>query len=143
MAPPCRVRVAAPGETKVGFRASARYCTPVQAWNLLELEAPEGIRSPSVLHSADARAIALRLLPGQALGDHRVRERAWLTVVEGEVEVTCGDERATVAAGALVMFDPGEMHSVTSPGGARLLLLLAPWPASGHYASGEESQQAS
>ena len=41
----------------------------------------------------------------------------------------------------LVMFEPGEIHSVSSRDGARLLLLLAPWPASGHYADGETSQQ--
>lgn len=114
----------------------------MRTWNLLEIEAPEGIRSPSVLHSEDARAIALRLLPGQTLGDHRVRERAWVTVVEGEVEVVCGSTRAAATAGMLVMFDPGEMHSVSSATGARLLLLLAPWPAAGHYAEGETSQQA-
>ena len=62
----------------------------MQSWNLLEIEAPEGVRSPAVLHSGDARAIALCLQPGQTLGDHRVRERAWVTVVEGEVEVSCG-----------------------------------------------------
>jgi len=113
----------------------------MESWNLLEIEASEGIRSPSVLHSGDARAIALHLLPDQTLGDHRVRERAWLTVIEGDVEVVCGGVRAIATAGMLVMFDPGEVHSVTSAHGARLLLLLAPWPASGHYADGEASQQ--
>ena len=39
------------------------------------------------------------------------------------------------------MFDPGERHSVSSVGGARLLLVLAPWPADGHYAENESSQQ--
>ncbi len=126
----------------LGFAPRTRYGAPVQTWSLLEIEAPEGIRSPSVLHSEDARAISLRLLPGQALGDHRVRERAWVTVVEGEVEVVCGATRAVAAAGTLVMFDPGEVHSVSSAAGARLLLLLAPWPAAGHYADGENSQQA-
>ena len=114
----------------------------MQSWNLLEIEAPDGIRSPVVLHSGDARAIALRLQPGQTLGDHRVRERAWVTVVEGEVEVACGGTRTMAVAGMLVMFDPGEVHSVSSADGARLLLLLAPWPAQGHYADGEASQQA-
>ncbi|MEO5634483.1 cupin domain-containing protein [Gaiella sp.] len=114
----------------------------MQSWNLLEIEAPDGVRSPSVLHSGDARAIALRLHPGQTLGDHRVRERAWLTVVEGEIDLICGDARTVATAGMLVMFDPGEVHSVSSAAGARLLLLLAPWPAAGHYADGETSQQA-
>ena len=105
----------------------------MQSWDLLEIEAPEGIRTPVVLHSEDGRAILLRLQPGQELGDHQVRERAWMTVVEGEVEVRCGEACTTVGAGALMMFDPGERHSVSSTAGARLLLLLAPWPADGHY----------
>ena len=113
----------------------------MQSWNLLEIEAPEGIRNPAVLHSGDARAILLQLDPGQVLGDHQVRERAWATVVEGEVEVECGDARTVAGAGTLVMFDPGERHSVSSIGGARLLLVLAPWPADGHYAENESSQQ--
>ena len=98
--------------------------------------------APAVLHSGDARAILLRLEPEQILGDHEVRERAWLTVVEGEIEVTCGEARSTVGAGTLVMFDPGERHSVSSAAGARVLLLLAPWPADGHYGAEESSQQA-
>ena len=79
----------------------------------------------------------LRLEPGQVLGDHQVRERAWLTVVEGEIELTCGDAVTAAVAGTLVMFEPGERHSVSSDAGARLLLILAPWPAEGHY--GDES----
>lgn len=126
----------------LGFLAVTRYGALVQSWNLLEIEAPDGIRSPSVLHSGDARAIALRLEPGQTLGDHRVRERAWVTVVEGEVEVASGASRTHAGTGTLVMLEPGEVHSVSSTHGARLLLLLAPWPAAGHYAEGETSQQA-
>jgi quercetin dioxygenase-like cupin family protein len=109
----------------------------VKSWDLLQIDAPEGIRTPAVLHSGDARAIMLRLEAGQVLGDHQVRERAWLTVVEGEAELTCGDSVTAAGVGTLVMFEPGERHSVSSADGARLLLLLAPWPAEGHY--GDES----
>ena len=109
----------------------------MKSWDLLQIDAPDGIRTPAVLHSGDARAIVLRLEPGQVLGDHQVRERAWLSVVEGEAELTCGDAVTAAGAGTLVMFEPGERHSVSSVAGARLLLLLAPWPAEGHY--GDES----
>jgi hypothetical protein len=40
--------------------------------------------------------------------------------------------RVLTRAGTLVMFDPGERRSVSSAVGARVLLLLAPWPAGGH-----------
>ena len=30
-------------------------------------------------------------------------------------------------------FDPAERHAISSESGARLLLLLAPWPGAGHY----------
>ena len=70
-----------------------RYGAGVRSWNLLEIEAPDGVRTPTVLHSGDGRAIALRLEPGQMLGDHQVRERAWLTVVEGEVVTDPARER--------------------------------------------------
>jgi len=39
-----------------------------------------------------------------------------------------------------VMFEPGERHSVTSASGARLLLLLAPWPAGGHYGAADTAE---
>ena len=113
----------------------------VQSWNLLDVEARDGVHTPTVLHSGDARAIALRLEPGQTMGDHQVRERAWLTVVEGTVEIVVGAVSTSAPAGTLVMFEPAERHSVTSTDGARLLLLLAPWPAEGHYADDEVSQQ--
>ena len=49
----------------------------MDAWNLLELEAPAGTRDPIVLHSTDeARAVLVVLNPGQALGDHEVKENA-------------------------------------------------------------------
>jgi quercetin dioxygenase-like cupin family protein len=113
----------------------------MQSWDLLAMETPDGVRTPVVLHSGDARAILLRLEAGQTLGDHEVRERAWLTVLEGEVEVARGEALTTAVAGTLVMFDPGERHSVSSAAGARVLLLLAPWPAAGHYGADEASQQ--
>jgi hypothetical protein len=33
----------------------------------------------------------------------------------------------------LVAFDPEERHAISTRDGARLLLLLAPWPGEGHY----------
>jgi hypothetical protein len=33
-------------------------------------------------------------------------------------------------------FAPGERHSVSSTDGARILMLLSPWPGEGHFPAG-------
>ncbi|MGI8605799.1 MAG: cupin domain-containing protein [Gaiellaceae bacterium] len=106
----------------------------MQSWNLREIEAPGGSRSPSVLLSEDeARAVLLALEPGQALGDHQVKEHAWLIVVEGSALIGGGGDELEAGVGTLVHFEPDERHFVRSEGGARILLLLAPWPGEGHF----------
>ena len=110
----------------------------MQTWNLLEIDAPDGTRSPAVLHSDDtARAVLIALQPGQALGDHEVKERAYVVVVEGDVRVECSGDSVDGGPGTFVLFEPEERHSISTQNGARLLLLLAPWPGEGHY-RGEE-----
>jgi quercetin dioxygenase-like cupin family protein len=106
----------------------------MQSWNLREIEAPGGSRSPSVLLSEDeARAVLLALEPGQKLGDHQVKEHAWLVVVEGSARIGGGGEELEAGVGTLVHFEPDERHFVRSESGARILLLLAPWPGEGHF----------
>jgi hypothetical protein len=36
-------------------------------------------------------------------------------------------------AGSFFSFDADERRSISSEGGARLLLVLSPWPGEGHY----------
>jgi quercetin dioxygenase-like cupin family protein len=106
----------------------------VQSWDLMEVEAPEGTRDPLVVHSGhEARAVLIVLTPGQQLGDHQVKENAWVTVLEGRVRVSAGSESVEATPGMLLRFDPDERHSLGSDDGARILLLLAPWPGEGHY----------
>jgi quercetin dioxygenase-like cupin family protein len=112
----------------------------VQSWDLTKIEAPEGTRSPAVLETVDgARAIVIRLAPGQELGDHQVRERAWLTVVEGEARIEAGDEVVEARPGTLLTFEPSERHSVESEHGAQIILILSPWPGHGHYPETRET----
>jgi quercetin dioxygenase-like cupin family protein len=107
----------------------------VQSWDLKGIETPGGSRSPVVLHSEPpGRAVLIGLDPGQELGDHQVKEHAWLLVVHGSVEVGAGDEVVAAEAGSLFHFQPDERHAVAAlEDGARLLLVLAPWPGEGHY----------
>ncbi len=100
----------------------------------MEVAAPAGTRDPVVVHSGnEARAVLLVLNPGQVLGDHQVKENAWVTVLEGRVRVAAGGETKEAGVGSLFRFDPDERHSLSSEAGARILLLLAPWPGDGHY----------
>ena len=54
-------------------------------------------------------------------------------MLDGSVRVEAGDESVEADVGTLLHFEPDERRSVTSGGGARVLLLLAPWPGEGHY----------
>ena len=112
----------------------------MRSWDLSEIETPGGSRSPVVLESDEAaRAVLIGLDPGQELGDHEVKERAFLLVVEGSVRVEAGGKELRAEQGALVSFDPEERRAVSSPDGARILLFLAPWPGAGHYRGDEPS----
>lgn len=96
---------------------------------------PHGTRSPVVLHSREGaeRAVLIGLRPGEALGDHGVKESTLVLVLDGAVRVDAGAESVDADAGTLMHFEPDERRSVTSGGGARLLLVFAPWPGEGHY----------
>lgn len=104
-------------------------------WKFSEIETPQGARSPVVLHSREGaeRAVLIELRAGEALGDHGVKESTLVLVLAGAVRVEAGGESVEAEAGTLLHFEPDERRSVTSSGGARLLLLFAPWPGAGHY----------
>jgi quercetin dioxygenase-like cupin family protein len=106
----------------------------VQSWNLREIETPGGSRSPVVLRSDDAaRAVLIALAPGQAVGDHQVKERALVLVLDGQVRVQAGSEGIEGEPGSFFSFDADERRSIATDSGARILLVLAPWPGEGHY----------
>ena len=109
----------------------------MQACNLLEIDAPDGTRDPVVLHTdTEGRAVLMRIDAGQELGEHQVKERAWICVVDGAVRIESGGETVEGGRGTLVTFAPNERHTVQSDDGARFLMLLAPWPGEGHYRGG-------
>ena len=104
---------------------------------MLEIETPGGSRSPVVLHSDnEARAVLIGLDPGQELGDHEVKEAAMLVVLAGRVRVEAAGDAVEAGSGTLFQFEPQERHAIATNEGARLLLVLAPWPGPGHYRGG-------
>lgn len=104
----------------------------MNSWDLKSLALKP--RLPEILSSSsEARAIVLDLAGGESLAEHEVHERAWLIVLDGQVEVSSNTGgHATGGAGLLVEFAPGERHEVTATEDARLLLMLTPWPGTGH-----------
>jgi quercetin dioxygenase-like cupin family protein len=115
----------------------------VQSWNLLDLETPGGTRSPIVLHSTDeARAVVIGIAPGQQLGDHQVHENAYMIVVDGRVQVDSAGDSLAAGPGTMVRFEENERRRVSSAEGAKLLLILAPWPGPGHYRGGNPERPA-
>ena len=111
----------------------------MQSWNLREIETPGGSRSPVVLRSdPGARVVLIALEAGQSLGDHQVKEGALVTVVDGAVRVEAGGKTINGEAGSCFSFAADERRSISSDTGARMLLVLSPWPGEGHY-RGEKS----
>jgi redox-sensitive bicupin YhaK (pirin superfamily) len=100
----------------------------MEHWDLRTLEVQP--HQPKILHSArgEARSILIYLPAGEALQEHEVHERAYVVVIDGEVELggTSG------GPGLVAVFDPHERHAVKANTDARLLLVLAPWPGDGH-----------
>jgi len=104
----------------------------MNSWNLNDLDLKP--HAPQILSSTDdARAIALAIPAGESMQDHQVHERAWVSIVSGEAEITTtAGERIDATPGLLVEFDPGERHAVHAVSDTRLVLLLTPWPGRGH-----------
>ena len=106
----------------------------MQSWNLLDIATPRGSRSPVVLRSdPGARAVLIALEPGQALGDHQVKEGALIAIVDGTVRVESGGQTLEGGVGSFFSFDPDERRSISSDSGARLVMVFSPWPGEGHY----------
>jgi quercetin dioxygenase-like cupin family protein len=110
----------------------------VDTWDLTTIPTGGGATSPVVLATEDqARAVLIGLEPGQELGEHEVKEGAWIVVIEGRAELSSGTDVIGAGPGVVARFAPGERREVRSETGARLLLFLAPWPGAGHYSAEE------
>ncbi len=103
----------------------------METWDIRALDVEP--HHPQVLRSdEETRVIAIALPTGEQLQEHQVHERAYLFVVDGEVEITRDGHSVTGGCGLLAQFDPNERHSVRAVSDARLVLVLAPWPGIGH-----------
>ena len=62
-----------------------------------------------------------------------MKERALVSVVDGAVRVESGGETVDGTPGCFFFFDADERRSISTDSGARILMVLAPWPGEGHY----------
>jgi quercetin dioxygenase-like cupin family protein len=92
--------------------------------------------------SPECRLVVIELERGETMGEHEVRERAIVHVVSGFVLIESSGETVECGAGTLLVFEPSERHSVSAIDDARLLLVLAPWPAPEHYTTSAEEKAA-
>lgn len=104
----------------------------MNSWTIRNLELTP--HAPQILASTDdARVIALMIPAGESLNEHQVHERAWVTVLSGDVEITSSSgDSVSGSGGLLVEFAPNERHAVHARSDTHLLLLLTPWPGDGH-----------
>ncbi len=111
----------------------------MERWDLPSID-QNGKREPRVLFSTpECRALVIDLNAGEEMRDHQVRERAVVQVVAGRVSFELeGADPVVGTAGTLVTFDPHERHALRAEEDARILLLLAPWPARDHYDPAED-----
>jgi quercetin dioxygenase-like cupin family protein len=104
--------------------------SPFRTWN--GVDAFE-IFPPSVrLHAIGGEQVLLCRVtyePGTTVARH-AHEKAEqvMAIVEGEVEVTIGEERSTLRAGDVCVMNPGVEHELHSEGGVTFFEALAPVP---------------
>jgi quercetin dioxygenase-like cupin family protein len=103
----------------------------METWDVNSIDAEP--HKPEILSSdSAARVIALVLPAGERLQEHEVHEQAFLTVIDGRIEVESGGQTVAGGPGFVAHFDEHERREVRAVEDARLLLVLAPWPGDGH-----------
>ena len=105
----------------------------MEIWDVKSLDVEP--HHPQVLQSDDeGRTIVINLPAGEELQEHQVHERAWIVVVDGEVEIEDADGKTDQVPARDAGAD-GRRTSATRCGrldDSRLVLVLAPWPGEGH-----------
>ena len=104
----------------------------METWDTRSLDVEP--HHPRVLQSDDeGRTILINLPAGEELQEHQVHERAWIFIVDGRVEIDNSDGGTFEAgAGGLALTAPNERHEVRAKEDSLVVLVLAPWPGSGH-----------
>jgi quercetin dioxygenase-like cupin family protein len=92
---------------------------------------PSSVETPAsgilskVLFSDDAmRVTAFAFAAGEEMTDHTSTMEATLHFLEGEAEVTLGDDTVSVQAGGWVQMNAGLVHGIRAVTAVKMLLVL-------------------
>ena len=92
----------------------------------------DGILSKPIYTDERMRVTLFALSAGQEMTEHTTTMEALLQFLEGEAEITMGDDRHTVRAGAWVQMSPNLRHSIKATHPLKMLLVvLRPAPDAG------------
>jgi len=103
--------------------------SPFRSWNGVEAwQFVDGVR----LHAIGGEQILLCRVtyePGKQVPDHdHEHTEQVMAIVDGEVEVTIGDEKRMLRAGDVCVMNRGVEHELHSKGGVTFFEALAPVP---------------
>jgi mannose-6-phosphate isomerase-like protein (cupin superfamily) len=108
---------------------AAQAASPFRTWNSRDLH----VMFPGVaLHSIGGDQVLLcRVVytPGKSVSRHaHEHTEQVMAIIDGEVEVTIGDEKRTLRAGDVCVISRGVEHELHSTGGVTFFEALAPVP---------------
>lgn len=85
---------------------------------------PDSIVSRTFYENDEIKAILFGFAPGQELSEHTAARPAILHFLEGQADVTLGDEKKRAATGSWVYMQPHLSHSIVAQERLVMLLLL-------------------
>ena len=96
---------------------------------IIDIRAPvetpgDGIVSRAIHSDADVRVVLFSFAAGQQLSDHTASMPATIEIVEGEADITLGDESVQGKPGTWIHMPADTNHSVTAQTPLTMLLTL-------------------
>ena len=92
--------------------------------NLVDEFPPDSILSRTVYQDKSIKTILFGFQPGQELSEHTAAVPAVLHFIEGEADLTLGEESSTAQEGTWVHIPPDLPHSVVAKTKVLMLLTL-------------------
>jgi len=84
----------------------------------------DSIVSRTVNSNDEAKTILFAFAPGQELSEHTAAQNAVLYFLQGEADLTLGEDEMTAQAGTWVQMPPHLPHSIVAKTAVTMLLLM-------------------